>query len=57
MKTAILIVAVMCGAGCTRAFWNPETDKAVSQRKQVELMERQAVALERIAAAVEAEGG
>ena len=40
-------------AGCSLAWWLPETDKALTERKQAAQNEREIAALERIAASLE----
>jgi len=40
-------------AGCSRAWWFPETDKALTEREQSAQNEREIAALERIAASLE----
>ena len=58
-KTVCRIVALVAVAsmpllaGCSRAWWFPETDKAITEREQAKLSEREIAALERIAASLE----
>jgi len=61
MKT-ILILSLAALTGCSDPYWNPKASIAVSEQKQIRLMEeqntivlRQTIALERIATAIENE--
>lgn len=50
MKKIFILFFVCCiFSGCTRAFWVPDWDKAESERLQVQLLQRQVIALEQIA--------
>ena len=53
MKNLIIVLLVLACSGCGRAFWAPDWDKAETERKQFEELQRQTLALERIATAIE----
>ena len=55
MKKLILILVscfILTGCG-SRAFWAPNWDKAETERRQAELLERQTIAIEKIAKILE----
>lgn len=48
----MLLIMGLC-SGCSRAYWNPNWDKAVTERNQLSQQELQTKALERIANSLE----
>lgn len=51
---AMIALGLVIGlAGCSRAWWAPETDKAITERAQAKLAEREVIAIERIANSIE----
>ena len=49
-KLLLVIFSCFLLAGCgTRAFWFSNWDKAETERKQADLLERQTIAIEKIA--------
>ena len=54
MKKLILLVLVsLICSGCSRSFWSPNWDKAETEKKQLNELQKQTKALERIAEAIE----
>jgi len=53
MYKIICMLAIVLCSGCSNAFWNPNYDKALSERAQLAENEKQTKALERIAASLE----
>lgn len=47
----VLIFAIICS--CSNPYINPNTSKAISEQKQIQLLEQQNKLLERIAIAIE----
>ncbi len=48
----MLLILGLC-SGCSRAWWSPNYDKALTERDQLVAQERQSKALERIANSLE----
>jgi len=48
----MVLVIGLC-SGCSRAYWVPNYDKALTEREQCIIQERQTKALERIANSLE----
>ena len=54
MRNLFIVMLCVCLCGCGgRSFWAPEWDKAETERKQFEELQKQTTALERIADALE----
>ena len=49
----MLLIIVLCVSGCSRAYWAPNYDKALTEREQCIIQERQTKALEQIANSLE----
>lgn len=56
MFKQILIIFFLCFSltGCSRAFWASDWDKAETERIQANFLERQTIAIEKIATLLEA---
>lgn len=52
-KLILLALVVVFLSGCSKSFWMPDIDKAETERKQFQELQRQNVLLERIANAIE----
>jgi len=52
-KLLIIFVSCFLLAGCNRAFFMPDWDKAETERQQAGLLERQTIAIEKIAKILE----
>ena len=53
MVSMVAVASMPLLSGCSREWWAPETDKAITEREQAKLAEKQVAALERIAASLE----
>ena len=49
----VLLISVFCSGCGSSPFWSPEWDKAETERKQYQELQKQTLALERIATAIE----
>ena len=53
MKKLLVVVLMLLVSGCDNPVLNPDTSKAISEKRQVEILESQNIYYERIATALE----
>ncbi len=54
MRIVVVLMILLACSGCGRAFWMPDWDKAETERLQYQMLERETVALEKIADSLQA---